>query len=368
MLERIRSLEVQAFRGFPTLELEELADVNLFVGKNNAGKTTVLEAIRVVASSDPRLRLYELLSSREEFSFRSVESSYANIADRGPALSFEGLFYGRPELEAQPRFSITSDRLNYAMSVEHAWLRRETGSEDISFRYVQSEDPQSEPDAVPGLQIHTHHSRILLPFDRFSRVYVRRRALADPDPSIVYVPSTGMTVDEIGRIWDSVTLTDEEDDVIKALRIIVPTLEKLVMVQSPEGRSRMLMAKLREFRTPMPFKSLGEGANHLLGIVLAIMKARGGFALFDEIENGVHYSVQSQLWSMVFQQAKKVKTQVFATTHSWDSIEGFHEGGAAHSRVTGALYRLERDEDRVKALRFSVKEISIADRQSIEVR
>lgn len=368
MLSKIKDLKITGFRGLPSLQIDGLDDVNLFVGKNNTGKTTVLEALRLLLSGDPRARLWELLSSREEFSFSTRRTFGASGAVRGQPLAYDALFYGRPSLEDGPSFSISANHHRFTLAVQFSWLRREFSAEDAGVRYLLNEEGEPDSEAVPGLQIHTHESRILLPFDRLNRMYAQRRLAEEVEPSLVFLPSSGMDILEVGRIWDTIALTDEEDDVIDALRIIAPSLEKLVMVQAPESRSRMLMAKLGEFRNPVPFKSLGEGTVHILGVILALMKARGGIALFDEVENGVHYSIQGELWDIIFRQAKKLKVQVFATTHSWDSIEGFNIGGRSNRKITGALFRLERFYDIIKSTRFSVDEVSIADRESIEIR
>ena len=173
----------------------------------------------------------------------------------------------------------------------------------------------------------------------------------------------------IGRVWDGIALTDDEEDVIEALRVISPSIDKLVMVQSPEGRGeRMLMAKLKQFRTPMPFKSLGEGVTHLLDIVLSMIKAKNGLVLIDEIENGIHYSVQQDLWELVFRLAKKMDSQIFCTTHSWDCIDGFARAGLENTGTTGKVFRLENEGDHIETTNFSFDEIMIASSNSIELR
>jgi predicted ATP-dependent endonuclease of OLD family len=60
-----------------------------------------------------------------------------------------------------------------------------------------------------------------------------------------------------------------------------------------------------------------------LQLVLGIQPAAGGVLLIDEFENGLHFSVQKRLWELIFELAKTLDIQVFATTHSWDCIEAF---------------------------------------------
>jgi AAA15 family ATPase/GTPase len=128
------------------------------------------------------------------------------------------------------------------------------------------------------------------------------------------------------------------------------------------------MAKLKEFAEPAPFKSLGDGVNHILGIVLSLVQSKGRVLLIDEVENGVHFSMQPRLWRIIFEQARKSSTQVFATTHSWDCVEGFHSA-SSDAEVSAKLYRLEGSGNGVvKSIEFSKSEVEVARREDIEIR
>ena len=54
----------------------------------------------------------------------------------------------------------------------------------------------------------------------------------------------------------------------------------------------------------------------MLGLVLSMSEASGGLLLIDEIENGLHHSVQEEVFSMLLELAKSFDVQIFATTHS----------------------------------------------------
>ena len=51
MAKHLESLQIKNFRMLEDFSVEKLGDVNLIVGKNNSGKSTVLEALRIYASS-----------------------------------------------------------------------------------------------------------------------------------------------------------------------------------------------------------------------------------------------------------------------------------------------------------------------------
>ena len=45
----LKRLQIRNFRGFNALEIDQLSGINLIAGKNNSGKTSLLEAIFLLA-------------------------------------------------------------------------------------------------------------------------------------------------------------------------------------------------------------------------------------------------------------------------------------------------------------------------------
>ena len=118
----------------------------------------------------------------------------------------------------------------------------------------------------------------------------------------------------------------------------------------------------------MPLKSLGDGATRLFGVALALADIQDGFLVVDEVENGIHHSIQRDFWKMVINTAHQNRTQVFATTHSWDCVKGFAQAAVDSSDVEGTLIRLERNGHRIRAIEYSEDELEVAADQDIEVR
>lgn len=72
----------------------------------------------------------------------------------------------------------------------------------------------------------------------------------------------------------------------------------------------------------VPIGSLGDGMRRLMVIATALAFTKQGRLFVDEIDTGLHYSVMSDMWKLVVAKASAANSQVFATTHSWDCIEG----------------------------------------------
>lgn len=70
----LESLEIKNYRNLKHLQIEELGRVNLITGKNNTGKSSLLEAIAVyVTEGNPNI-IHELLIERGEF-YKSSEKN-----------------------------------------------------------------------------------------------------------------------------------------------------------------------------------------------------------------------------------------------------------------------------------------------------
>jgi AAA15 family ATPase/GTPase len=130
---------------------------------------------------------------------------------------------------------------------------------------------------------------------------------------------------------------------------------------------RVGFAKLLKSEHPVQLRSLGDGVNRLFGIAVSLVNALGGFCVIDEIENGIHYSVQADVWRFIFKLATQLDVQVFATTHSWDMVKAF-QLAADESEEEGVLIRLARTGDRLWVAEYDEHDLEIAVDREIEVR
>jgi predicted ATPase len=170
----------------------------------------------------------------------------------------------------------------------------------------------------------------------------------------------------LARLWDKVALTDDETQAVEALKLIYGDRVQRVTVIGDD--SRRVVVKIVGQERPVPLKSLGDGAVRLFGVALALANSQGGFLLIDEVENGIHHSIQPDFWKMVLKTAQMNKVQVLATTHGWDCVAGFARAAMDLDEVEGILVRLEQDGEKIRAIEYSEKDLNIAAEQGIEVR
>jgi predicted ATPase len=368
------SLHIQGFRAFEDLQLKGLGRVNLLVGKNNVGKTTALEAIKIRCAGTAAIwELRKLLDARQE-----VERDQPAEGELQPTWNLRRIFHCESNNPTKPSqrslsigpFNVPESTLTLALSWTRA-VRDNTG--EITGQVVKEVlIPGNEQDLSEAivLSFGGGSPRIYTP-ERILRFRSLRPGIADSDIGIIncqYLPARGFTENETGELWDSIVLTDLESDVLSALQIIAPDIERISLIESKMRRGERLVLVRRTGReTPEPLKSMGDGMNRIFEMALGLANSKSGIFLVDEIENGVHYSVQEELWSFIFQVSSRLQSQVFATTHSWDCIEAFQKAASSHP-AEGALVRLYQQEQKISSYTFDEDRLEILTRESIEVR
>lgn len=229
-------------------------------------------------------------------------------------------------------------------------------------------------EGVPALVIEVGGSRRIIPLDRFRRYPYRARPFR-PDvgdeprmPCIFVSPYGGERTATLGTLWDKIALSDREKDVVHALQIIDPEISAVSMVGGEGPRqTRTAIVRANNIPRPVPLRSFGDGLNRLFGIVLSLVNVKDGLLLIDEFENGMHHTVQLDAWRAVFKLSQRLGIQVFATSHSWDSIEAFQKA-AAETPEEGVLVRLSRRGEEIIPTVFHEDELAVATRDRIEVR
>jgi len=383
----LNSLEIRGFRGFRHLQIESLGRVNLIVGKNNVGKSSLLEALQLYAFGGYPSVIWEHLRSRDESRFPPSSRSVDRSTEAGdPLLALKYLFYGRkdvkPHLDSirigpvsppDEILSITVDLYLSEQDPEQGRLKR---------RLLQPEEFNIVDNPVPRFTIQlgrqkkidyplnpTPSSRLVRPELKTINCAFRSAEGLIRDWDVSFRSAEGLARRGVGSLWDGISLTSLEEDVLVALRIIAPGVEGLSFVGEPESSAgRIPIVRIKGIDEPLPLRSLGDGMQRMLGIALALANAQDGMLLIDEIENGIHYSVQQELWQLVFQLAGRLNVQVFATTHSWDCIEGFQKAAQEDKQNEGLLIRLEFNKGGVGATLFDEEELGIITRQQFEVR
>ena len=376
----LKSLKIEKFRRFESFEIKDLGRINLLVGANNSGKTSILEAIALLCSPADLEPLYRSAEARGEYLWNARKPKVGLVVSSEELeMDIRHFFYGR-SLQLDSQFSIlgktetNEERLVASIlqiqnnggdrqidSYEHIESDRELG---LGFKWTGGDREYDRKIRFSanggivrskGLQIDT--------------IYAKEKNVKTQ-----FVNSFSLESKELIALFDDVVLTDEEERSIEALQIIEPTIERIAVANSARYASTGsqvragFLVKCSGSNERIPIGSMGDGIWRMLGLALASRGAEGGVLLVDDIDTGFHYSVMSDMWKMLWTTAKRLDVQVFATTHNndcWKSLASIVEDESSdRDRIT--IQRIERNKK--NTVTFSDRQIKIASQRNIEVR
>lgn len=374
----IKHLKIENYRLFAEFETDSFARVNLVVGNNNSGKSSLLEAIHLLTSDDIRASVIYILHNRGEMVAGFIDGTARQI----DGYQISQLFYTR-QIKLGQYISIESSApqsANFKITLHEFAVERVEASNAPQAYASGTEYDLTISRSYPGghtAEQHGHQGNpiteslrlgedgLLLYDPRFPR---NRSGITQPKGKSKLLTTSYTGYDELARMWDMITLTPKEDRVVEALQILEPTVERLSFTSRRTANSGILL-RLRGQSEPIPLGSMGDGMRRILTIITSLVTVEDGTLLIDEIDTGLYHGAQVDMWRLLIETAVKQNAQVFATTHSWDCVKAFQQALDQSSAPTlGRLIRLEKHDSQIVAIPYSANELDIAVTQGIEVR
>ncbi len=366
------SVTIENFRCFERLELQKLGRVNLLVGKNNCGKTSVLEAVRLLCEGTDSLNpIFDALGFRREFIQPEIIRDGRGVSRQ--QFDVRCLFHGRNLKQGQ---SFCINGINAKGIVLEFKAVVESDKDGLFPTSIQIEKEFDQIISINFRNASIKNSRELgvnsvggvIGGDVYSprRPYVPSFSRSRPlfKEKSLFVPASSLDRQNLIALFESISLMPEENDIVLALKIIDSGIERIA-TNSSLGEFKVLTS---EGTQPVSLGSLGEGVSRMLGIAISLVSVKGGFLFIDDIDTGLHYSTMEKMWELVWETAKKLDVQVFATTHSddcWRSLATIAERDDAKTEGV-SIQRIEKG--KTKAINFTGREIVIAAERLGEVR
>ncbi len=342
MLERVK---IKNFRRFRELDVSPATRINVITGSNNAGKTSLLEAIFLLSSGGNPTGVN---IGRDLRGLTEDTQQAAAVREILWKPMFSALDTGIPIKIAADHAAAGAISVKISLEEHDEGWRTEGafGNQYLvcTFRDDNEQDARSvyrPTDA--GIEFITGDIKI-------------------PFGAKILLSYFGTTGSEAAGLLGALRQRKQGDLVLGALQVIEPRLQSIE--DNSASGSPMIWGDIG-LPELVPLPVMGGGMVRIASLALAMATIEGGVLLVDEIENGIHHSVLADVWRVIDDMSRKLGTQVFATTHSYECLQ------AAASAIEGddlSIHRLETDEDASRCVTLDRSQIDSVVEYRMEVR
>ena len=346
----LKRLQIRNFRCLNALKIDQLGGINLIVGKNNSGKTCLLEAIFLLSvGGNAQVAINDNV-------IRGLKPSDISTDDPFWKQLFSDLGVGRC-------IEIEADHKSHGQLTLEISLKR-------------------QPTTEFSLD-HTNGTSMTNRFNERSLVFQYRGPSSQSVKSHIRMTGQGFEVNQpaINSLFHAIMLSSQigniqedairlgrlrrqkqGDMLLKALQVVEP---KLQSIQDNSSSGIPLIWGDIGLSELVPLSVMGEGLTQIARLVLAIASAPDGVVLVDEVENRIHHSVLPDVWRVIDEAAKQFRTQIFATTHSFECVMAAQE---SLCKDRFRLHRLEIADQTNRCVTYQPHVINAAIRHNLEVR
>lgn len=349
---KYKDLSIKNFRGIESLEIKSIKDINILVGKNGCGKTSILEAIFLLSGmSSPTIPqiinsvVRELIfTNNDDFKYIFHDFDFSN------PIQLKGkLDKSKRELTITP---IYEEQLKkHEQNIEKI--------EKINTSIISTELKSS----IGGINLNFESDG-----EKYSIDYSINKGYI---PTLKYKENLNCSYVfpklPIASVKDTIEkLTEQKklDKIITVLKEIEPRVSDIRIAVG--GLIYVDMG----FNNLVPINLLGDGILKILTIISIMFQSENGILLIDEIENGLYYTSLYILWKAIVKSAKEFNVQVFATTHSYECIEDllkiYSEDEMNKLKIN--LYRIRKRDNKHEVYPLDANDIKIGIESNLEVR
>lgn len=354
-MDGFKNIEIKNFRGIDYLEVNDFSRVNVFVGQNNSGKSTVLEAITMLTSmSNPDApQMINAVRARKPFSnFIDTKYFFYNMNVATP-----------PEVTStQTDGALRHLRLGLSYVFDElAEAKNDSAQQTGSVFYVNTLEMNFN--VTNGADIHNYKSWVrvnhqgLIVNKKLAEGYMEQRR--------AWLIPSDLTTNNLANDLTELFRRNKKNTVIELLKLFDEKISGIEILTDD------VYISINGMKEMLPARVMGDGLRRYLSIVASAANPIIDMILIDEIDNGLHYSVYKKLWQALFALAVVSDKQIFATTHSKETLYYLNEMLEEHSAYQNefCLYTIAKTLKKGhQAYKYTYEGLSGACENDIELR
>jgi hypothetical protein len=345
------TVAIENLRGVRHLEVDDLRRVNLFAGRNNCGKTTILEGIFLLTGpTNPQL--FMKINGFRNVGFAGEDSWRLFFRDLDTRREIRVAGELKDPLEKR----LLAVEVCTHASAPFAPTWQPPLAQPSPDDATEAPLPESEAVSAPnGLSLKFAFSKGKRGETiRFaSRITSRQQGFEINMPKDYTEERRGVFVNattllgEIGRRFHNAQVKKRVAPFVTVLRQVEPALADLSLGADGQVYCDVGLPHLA------PLNVMGDGIVRLLSFLLSIADTENGVVLIDDIDNGFHADAQKILWRAVFEISREFNVQVIATTQSRGCVQSLRACSADSAAEVdeSRLFLVERTENGCHSVR-----------------
>lgn len=373
----LKNLTIKNFRCFENFHLKDLKRVNIFVGDNNSGKSSVLEAVGMLY---PRLEdHFRILEARGVgLVFNDLKAHKRMTSFNYAILKFFSFFFKKNTENSIEIFSeFYEAKKNVNLQISLSSKIEKFNEEDEKLEPQNPHEKNIKPESVVfdykfnnsktaqrlGLSSLGTYDSVLKDFNQYNVIF-----LADQTPTQREI------IDKWSKLKESANLKESNEIDERYLKIVQnfeKDLKKIELIGT-------YFFAFRKSEFTVYLEDMGNGFKKffdiLLTIDLASKKNVPTLLCIDEIDNGLYYDKQDIFWEQIIKLCEEKNIQLFATTHSYDCLKSivrvFENRYKTDKKIDEELgvFRLVKIKNEVRTRPFYFSLLKVMVENSTEIR
>lgn len=312
----IDTIRIQNFRGLADLRLERCSSVNILVGPNGVGKTSVLEALHLACSgNDPgafqrpayfRGQLSQPIARGRDLPLRSLFRDLAIPNEIAIELNGPDTAHALRISSVQPGQTISLPPVD--QSTDPSVLLDVPELRQLKFAYTHPTKSKSKP---------AQHEALMLLED--TGIKLESGMCGNCIRSSFIGSRQISTLTEVSELISTLSKHRQRSRLVELMQAVDTRIRDFQVIT--EGGASVPHVDVEGSTTLLPAHLMGDGFVRLLQIAAHVLTPTIAVVAVDEIDSGIHHSVMTSIWMRLLGLLDQRPFQLFCTTHSEEMIE-----------------------------------------------